>query len=70
MESKHTRPDEQLSISEQIIENLLTRLGADKEFDSNLLDKIRRLASQGNLSKAAQVNKAIKSSGETGHAST
>lgn len=63
---KATNPN---SITEQIIEDMFDKLDSHSEFDKNLLNRLRHLNEQGNLSKAASVTKAIKTSGEKDHAS-
>ena len=53
------------SLVEQIVDDMLSSLETCEEFDAQTIQRLKRLAQQGGLSKAAQVAKAIESTQET-----
>lgn len=50
----------QKSITDQIFDELFTRLQEHEEFDASTIDKLQKLAQQGDLKKAQQVVNVIK----------
>jgi len=49
------------SLVEQILDRMFANLEEREEFDKQVIQELKRLATTGNLQKAAQVTKAIKS---------
>lgn len=49
------------SLTEQILDEMFTALQEVKEFDSGTIQELRKLALTGELKKAPQVTKAVKS---------
>jgi len=54
----------QKSITDQIYDEFITLLQGHKEFDPEVIEKLRQLAQNGDLRKSQQVVKAIKASPE------
>jgi len=50
----------QKSLSEQILDDMLTKIAVRKEFDREVVGQLRRVANSGGLTKAPRVVKAIK----------
>ncbi len=54
----------QKSLTEQILDETFKSIEAREEFDAEVIQELRRMATSGGLEKAPQVMKAIKSMGE------
>jgi len=55
-----TSTEIQKSISEQILDELIARLREQEEFDESVVDKLQRLAQNGELKKSQQIVSAIR----------
>ena len=47
-------------LTEQVVDELLSTISKEEEFDDEIIESIRRLAQEGNLKRAEQVINVIK----------
>jgi len=64
-ESKTGRTPNEKTLICQVFDEMFTNIEGREEFDDQIIENLKHLAKNGNLKKAAQITKAIKSaSGE------